>query len=110
MTAVRSIAIALGIAAAAVLVLSVVADERALEAGWLAWWPECSARRAGGACTLCGMSHSFVALARGRVEEARGHNPAGPWLYASLVTQLLVSICVTSGTFRKRRCLPKRTG
>jgi hypothetical protein len=110
MTAARYLALSFGMVAALLLALSAAADERALSQGWLAWWPECPARRAGASCALCGMSHSFVAMSRGRVREASKHNSAGPWLYALCCAQFIAAILLLPGTFRCRRCLPKRTG
>jgi hypothetical protein len=110
MGAIRSLALALGLIAGAVLSLSIAADEHTLNQGWLSWWPDCSARRAGGACALCGMSHSFVALSHGNLDEARRLNPAGPWLYSAFVFQVVVGVGAAVGTFRKRRCPFKRTG
>jgi Protein of unknown function (DUF2752) len=69
-----------GMTAAAVLVASFV-----LDSGSLSLLPECPARRAGGACALCGLSHSFVAISHGRLKEALAWNPMGPWVYAGFV-------------------------
>lgn len=75
----------LGCAALGILMASAAVDEAALETGFLGRLPACSARAAGGSCALCGMSHSLVAMSRGRWDEAAGWNTAGPWLYGALL-------------------------
>lgn len=80
LAALRLVLAVTGLAAALVLAASFCLDP-----GGLAVWPECAARKAGGSCALCGMSHSFVAISQGRFEEALAWNPAGPWLYSAFV-------------------------
>jgi hypothetical protein len=97
----RRIILILGVLAAAVLLASLVADEQALSTGWLAFWPECAAKRAGGSCALCGMSHAFVAMSRGQIEKARGYHPFSPWVYAGFYGLALAGGWIAAGTFRK---------
>ena len=79
-SALRLTLVILGSLAAAVLVSSFVLSEAALSV-----LPQCPAKKAGGACSLCGLSHSFVALSHGRLREAVDWNPRGPWVYGGFV-------------------------
>lgn len=79
-TALSLVLAIVGFGAALVLLSSFL-----LNPGNLAFLPECPAKKAGGACALCGMSHSFMAVSGGRLEEALAWNLAGPWLYSLFV-------------------------
>jgi hypothetical protein len=65
-----------------------------------------------GHCAFCGMTHSFVALARGEVPTARQYNPMGPALYlVCWIMAMLAAILLGGGLVRplgKRR--HSRTG
>jgi hypothetical protein len=97
----RLLAVVVGAIAAAVLAVSFAADARALDRGWLAWWPECAARRAGSSCGLCGMSHAFVAIAHGRFQEVRGYNAHALWLYPAFVASAFAGLCAMVRNFRR---------
>jgi hypothetical protein len=109
MRVVRYILLILGGLAAAVLVISCASNAQTLDRGWLAWWPECEARRAGSRCMLCGMSHAFVAISHGRWEEALSLNPYAAWVYAAFVAQALAALAIGArGMARFRRDTPSR--
>ncbi|HWQ52327.1 MAG TPA: DUF2752 domain-containing protein [Bryobacteraceae bacterium] len=86
--ALRVVTVILALVAGAVLVAAAVLDSSTLDRGVLSRLPACSARRAGGSCALCGMSHSLIALSNGDWREAVRWNPGGPWLYGVLVLQV----------------------
>ncbi len=52
-----------------------------LDAGALWWVGACPAKLAGRPCALCGMSHSFAAMASLRWQAAAAFHPWGPWLF-----------------------------
>ena len=99
----RQLVIIFGFLAAAILLVSFLASEQALESGWLAQWPACAARRAGGSCGLCGMSHAFLAISHGRWGEARRLNPYAPWLYAGFVAMALSALMLASRRLARGR-------
>jgi hypothetical protein len=69
--------------------------------------PACESQRRGeGPCTLCGMTHAFVAISRGRFSEAAGHNPAGVPLYAGLAGNEIIFGVVLLKRAARRRAHP----
>lgn len=81
-----AVVVILAAVAASLLAAAATLDYQALDSGLLSRLPACSARLAGGACALCGISHSLVAMAHGDWREARRLNAAGPWLFGFLIT------------------------
>jgi hypothetical protein len=71
-------------------------------AGWVPPLPPCPLRMLGLACPFCGLTRSFLALARGRVLEALAQNPAGPLLFLAVLVALpfLLYSCLTGRRFR----------
>lgn len=87
-------------ACAVLLVASAWLTPERLDGGALAWFGECPARLAGGACALCGMSHSFAAMASLRWHDAARYHAWGPCLF------LLVAANFAAGaTWAVRRLL-----
>ena len=97
----------LGAIAGAVLVAALLLDAASLERGFLTGLPQCTARQAGGSCAACGLSHSFIALAHGRFDEARRHNSFGPPVFAGFV--LLAAAGTRFTAFFLRSYLRTRT-
>lgn len=58
-----------------------------------AWTPVCERKaKYGQECALCGMTRSFVLVARGRFKEASLANPGGLPLFAALLSNQLVAL------------------
>lgn len=58
-----------------------------------AWTPVCERKaRYGQECALCGMTRSFVLIARGKLKEASQANTAGTPLFAVLLSNQLVGL------------------
>jgi hypothetical protein len=55
---------------------------------------------AGRSCPLCGMTHAFLAVSRGRWREANAANPGGLPLYAAMLGNQAALAAVA---FRRRR-------
>ena len=102
MSVVRQLLLILGGLAASVLVVASASSMQTVESGWLAWWPECTARRAGSSCTLCGMSHAFVAISHGRFAEAQQFNSHAGWVYALFLAQSLIGLWVGAKWWLRR--------
>ncbi len=66
---------------AGLLVASIWLTPERLDEGALAWVGACPARLAGQPCILCGMSHSFTAMASMRWQAAAQFNISGPCLF-----------------------------
>ena len=66
--------------------------------------PVCQSKlRYGKTCSLCGMTHAFVSISRGRLGEAARENPASVFLYAGMAgNELLFALALT------RRFGPRR--
>jgi hypothetical protein len=92
MRATRHLIVILGVVAAAALLVSRVSTSQTAESGWLALWPVCAAKRAGGSCGLCGMTHAFIAISHGRLDEARRVNPNSVPLYAGFLGLSLAAL------------------
>jgi hypothetical protein len=59
--------------------------------------PVCERKvRYGQECVLCGMTRSFVLVARGKFKEASQANTAGLPLFAALLSNQLVALCFLS--------------
>ena len=77
--------------AATWLIVSVITAATALapwvveESVLLRLAPTCEAASHGEACSLCGMSRAFIAIARGEWTEAHVLNAGSPWLYSVFV-------------------------
>lgn len=97
------VAVVLACVAAMLLTAAAALDEGSLESGMLSRLPACPARLSGGACALCGMSHSLVAMADGDWREARRYNAAGPWLFGALVFQTALGVAIASTRRRVSR-------
>jgi len=62
-----------------------------------AWTPVCERKaRYGQECALCGMTRSFVLVARGEFKGASQANAAGLPLFAALLSNQLVAVCFGS--------------
>lgn len=104
--ALRVVTVILALVAGAVLVAAATLDSSALESGVLSRLPACSARQAGGSCSLCGMSHSLIALSRGDWREAVRWNAGGPWLYGLLVLHVAAGLWVLVTAGRRSDIIP----
>ncbi len=81
-----AVAIAALIAGLLPISAAVVISPDQLGHGYVSSLPPCPARVAGGSCALCGMSHAFSAMARGRFAEATRFNSHGPGLFIFCLT------------------------
>ena len=98
----RHLVVIVGFLAALVLAVSFLSTAQTAETGWLALWPACSARQAGSSCALCGMSHAFIAISHGRIDEAKRLNPHAMWLYAGFLALSLTGLCISAGAATRR--------
>jgi hypothetical protein len=65
--------------------------------------PACDAKRRGGACSACGMTQAFYAIARGDLNEARAENTGAVPVFAGLGVNGLAAGAVGAGLARRRR-------
>ena len=79
---------------AGLLVASAWLTSERLDAGALAWLGPCPARLAGTPCALCGMSHSFAAMASWRWQAAAQFHAWGPYLFLTVLLNVAAGLCV----------------
>jgi hypothetical protein len=66
--------------------------------------PECDWQRLyGRPCFMCGMTHAFVALARGDPAAARGYHPWSPLLLGLVVVNQLGAVSAGARALMRRR-------
>jgi len=91
-----------------VLVVSFHLTPEALDLGALGWAGACPVKLAGGACSLCGMSHSFAAMAAGRWHAAGAFHAWGPFLFVLFLLNCACGTGVLVHAFRRRTGLQHR--
>ena len=79
---------------AALLVASLILTPARLDAGALAFLGPCPAKAAGGSCILCGMSHSFGAMAALDWTSAARYNSRGPYLFLICAATAIAGVAV----------------
>ncbi len=72
--------------------------------------PTCELRRTEGRrCVACGLTTSFVHVARGELAEARAAHPWGPSLFACGVGDVAIALAWLPRLVRRRRVIARAT-
>lgn len=87
-----AVCVALLLVAGVPLLIAFTAPPDSFSVGLLSLVPDCPSRLAGSSCSLCGMSHAFVAMTSGQVESAREWNAYGPLVFVLFCCVVGVSV------------------
>jgi hypothetical protein len=89
--------------AAAVLLASALLAVSGFDGAVASWVPECSARKAGGSCALCGLTRSFMAISRGDFASGSAAHSYGIWIYLAFLLFACGGISAGISEVRRRK-------